>query len=131
MIIWITVSIIGASALGLLIYKKKVKNGRTENSLDPEVKDDYQKDDQGSYNKKLFSKFDDTAVRSTPSVDNGTLGMGSNLIGRVKINTLIGTVKSEGIGHDGYVWYSVTIDPKSALKKAVNGYVRSDVATLK
>jgi GH24 family phage-related lysozyme (muramidase) len=74
-------------------------------------------------------------VRETPDVDNGTLGIGDNLITTVHYPDPIGMVIKIKRGGDSKIWYQVKLSNKARMLEpsanpdvSVYGWVRSDVA---
>ena len=64
-------------------------------------------------------------IRESPKVLNGYII--NNLIGKFTGKN-IGTIKSETMGEDGYVWYLVKLDRPIDGKS--EGYVREDVINI-
>ena len=73
-------------------------------------------------------------VRETHDVDNGTLGIGDNLIATVHSPDPIGMVIKKARGADSKIWYQVKLsnearmlEPSAKPDVSVYGWVRSDV----
>jgi len=128
MFAWIAMSVMAAAALGIVMYKKSKSDKGAPDVDDPDNNGDSPDTVSKTIGKKVFTKFNDTAVRTSAVVDNGTLGMGTNLIARLVPNIAIGSIITEVTGEDGYIWYKVKLLALPAFNQKAVGYIRSDVA---
>lgn len=121
---------VGAAAY--LLLDKILKKKQSANGGDNRGGNDAPPNTQVVIGKNAFAISDDTKVRSSPSVNNGTI---NNIGGVLKKDELAGKITSESKGADGKTWYLVMrakqydcpLSICGLTRSYYGGYVRSDV----